>query len=113
GKWHLGLGNESIDWNGDIKPGPCEIGFNTCFLLPATGDRVPCVYVQDHRVVGLDPRDPLAVSYDKPIGTDPTGKDHPELLKYLPSHGHDQTIVNGVSRIGYMTGGNSARWIDE
>jgi arylsulfatase A-like enzyme len=113
GKWHLGLGNESIDWNGEIKPGPCEIGFNTCFLLPATGDRVPCVYVQDHRVVGLDPRDPLSVSYDKPIGTDPTGKEHPELLKYPPSHGHDQTIVNGVSRIGYMTGANSARWIDE
>ncbi len=30
-----------------------------------------------------------------------------------PSHGHDQTIVNGISRIGYMTGGKAALWTDE
>jgi arylsulfatase A-like enzyme len=30
-----------------------------------------------------------------------------------PSHGHDQTIVNGISRIGYMSGGKAARWVDE
>jgi arylsulfatase A-like enzyme len=113
GKWHLGLGAETLDWNGDIKPGPLEIGFNSCFLVPATGDRVPCVYVQDHRVVGLEPKDPITVSYAKPIGNDPTGKANPELLKYKPSHGHDMTIVNGVSRIGYMSGGNAARWVDE
>ena len=63
GKWHLGLGAESLDWNGDVKPGPLEIGFDSCFLIPATGDRVPCVYVENHRVVGLDPRDPFSVSY--------------------------------------------------
>ena len=113
GKWHLGLGGETLDWNTDIKPGPLEIGFNTCFLIPATGDRVPCVFVQDHRVVGLDPQDPIQVSYSQPIGHDPTGKEHPELLKYKFSHGHDQTIVNGISRIGYMSGGQRARWVDE
>lgn len=113
GKWHLGLGAETLDWNGDIKPGPLEIGFNTCFLVPATGDRVPCVYVQDHRVVGLDPKDPISVSYGQPIGNEPTGRANPELLKYKFSHGHDMTIVNGISRIGYMTGGKSARWVDE
>jgi arylsulfatase A-like enzyme len=81
--------------------------------VPATGDRVPCVYVEDHRVVGLDPGDPIQVSYKEPIGSEPTGKDHPELLKYKYSHGHDQTIINGISRIGYMTGGKAARWVDE
>jgi arylsulfatase A-like enzyme len=113
GKWHLGLGADKLDWNGDIKPGPLEIGFNYAFLVPATGDRVPCVYVENHRVIGLDPKDPIAVSYGKPIGNEPTGKDHPELLKYKYSHGHDMTIVNGISRIGYMTGGKQARWVDE
>ena len=113
GKWHLGLGDGDLDWNGDIKPGPLDIGFDHCFLIPATGDRVPCVYMEDRRVVGLDPSDPIQVSYGKPIGNEPTGKDHPELLKMHPSHGHDMTIVNGVSRIGYMTGGKSARWVDE
>jgi arylsulfatase A-like enzyme len=113
GKWHLGLGAGELDWNKEIKPGPCEVGFDTCYLVPATPDRVPCVYVQDHRVVGLDPRDPLSISYSQPIGREPTGKEHPELLKYPLSHGHDQTIVNGVSRIGYMSGGKAAWWVDE
>ena len=113
GKWHLGLGGDQLDWNGEIRPGPLEIGFNTCFLVPATGDRVPCVYVADHRVVGLDPRDPIAVSYAQPIGNEPTGRARPDLLKYRFSHGHDMTIVNGISRIGYMTGGQAARWVDE
>ncbi|MEJ2701945.1 MAG: sulfatase-like hydrolase/transferase [Sedimentisphaerales bacterium] len=115
GKWHLGLGAKGspIDWNGDIKPGPQDIGFDYCFLIPATGDRVPCVFVENRRIVGLDPADPIQVSFDGPIGNDPTGKDHPELLKMHPSHGHDQTIVNGISRIGYMSGGKAARWVDE
>ena len=113
GKWHLGLGNGNIDWNQEIKPGPLEVGFDSAFLMPATGDRVPCVYVKDRRVVGLDPKDPIQVDYTKPIGDEPTGKKNPELLKMHPSHGHDMAIVNGVSRIGYMTGGKSALWNDE
>jgi len=113
GKWHLGLGAGNVDWNGLIQPGPKEIGFDSSFILPATGDRVPCVYVENGRVVGLDPKDPIRVDYSKPIGNEPTGKANPELLKMHPSHGHDMAIVNGVSRIGYMTGGRSALWVDE
>ncbi len=113
GKWHLGLGGENLDWNGPIQPGPIELGFDYCFLIPATGDRVPCVYVEDHRVVGLDPSDPIRLSYGEPLVGEPTGREHPELLKVKPSHGHDQTIINGISRIGYMAGGKSARWVDE
>jgi arylsulfatase A-like enzyme len=63
--------------------------------------------------VGLDPNDPLKVSFTGKIGADPTGKEHPGLLKLHPSHGHDQTIINGVSRIGYSSGGKSAQWSDE
>ncbi|UCC96960.1 MAG: arylsulfatase [Phycisphaerales bacterium] len=115
GKWHLGLGapGEPLDWNSEIRPGPLDIGFDYCFLIPATGDRVPCVYLENRRVVGLDPKDPIRVSFGKPIGDEPTGKDHPELLKMHPSHGHNQTIINGISRIGYMAGGKAARWVDE
>lgn len=114
GKWHLGLGGpEGPDWNGEIKPGPLEVGFDYSFILPATVDRVPCVYVENHHVVGLNPADPIQVSYKEKVGDWPTGKDHPELLKLKPSHGHDQTIINGISRIGYMTGGKNALWKDE
>jgi arylsulfatase A-like enzyme len=115
GKWHLGLGDRTgqQDWNGAIKPGPREIGFDYSFIIPATGDRVPCVYVENHHVVGLDPADPIAVSYKGKIGNEPTGRENPDLLKQKLNHGHDGTIVNGISRIGHMTGGQAARWNDE
>lgn len=114
GKWHLGLGPKGgPDWNNEIKPGPLEIGFNYSFILPATGDRVPCVYMENRRIVDLDPADPILVDYKTKIGNGTTGKENPDLLKMKPSHGHDNTIVNGVSRIGWMSGGNKARWIDE
>lgn len=113
GKWHLGLGDGNLNWNDKIAPGPLEIGFDYSYLIPATGDRVPCVMVENHNVVGLDEEDPIEVSYKKKIGNDPTGLENPELLRCLADEQHAKTIVNGVSRIGYMTGGNSARWRDE
>lgn len=116
GKWHLGLGNQvEKNWNGEVKPGPNEVGFDYSFIFPATADRVPTVFLENHRVLALDQNDPIKVDYDKKIGTDPTGKDHPELLKMLssPGQGHNQTIVNGIGRIGYMSGGKLARWVDE
>jgi len=114
GKWHLGLGNPGMNWNGPITPGPQDLGFDEHFIIPATGDRVPCVYVENGRVAGLDPADPIRVSFDGPIDHSPTGKSNPELLfRTKPSHGHDMTIVNGISRIGYMTGGKKALWNDE
>jgi len=113
GKWHLGMGSGNLDWNTQIRPGPNEVGFDYSFIIPATADRVPCVYVENGRVAGLDPKDPIRVSYSEPAGNEPTGRARPDLLKVHPSHGHDMTIVNGISRIGYMAGGKSARWVDE
>jgi len=113
GKWHLGLGKGEVDWNKEIRPGPIDVGFDYSFIIPATGDRVPCVYVENQRVANLDPSDPIRVSYSDPVGNEPTGRDHPEMLKQKLHHGHDNTIVNGISRIGYMTGGHAARWVDE
>jgi arylsulfatase A-like enzyme len=113
GKWHVGLGDGKIDWNGEIRPGPCELGFDEAFFFAATADRVPTVFIHNHRVVGLDPKDPIQVSYESKIGTEPTGKEDPELLKQKLSEGHDGTIVDGISRIGFMTGGAAARWKDE
>lgn len=113
GKWHMGLGKGSIDWNRDIKPGPLEVGFDYAYYYPATNDRVPCVYVENHRIVGLDPKDPLSISYSGKIGDEPTGREHPESLKLKLREGHDGTIVDGISRIGFMSGGKAAWWKDE
>lgn len=114
GKWHLGIGTDvQKNWNAELSPGPNETGFDYSFIFPATADRVPTVFVENHRVVALDPLDPIEVDYANKTGNEPTGKEHPELLKMLSSHGHDQTIVNGIGRIGYMSGGKKARWTDE
>ncbi|MDP6904531.1 MAG: arylsulfatase [Verrucomicrobiota bacterium] len=114
GKWHLGLGGpDGPDWNGELKPGPREIGFDYNFLLPTTNDRVPQVYVENHRVKNLDPKDPLWVGRKKPSPDHPTGMTHRHTLKMDWSHGHNSTIHNGISRIGFYTGGHKARFRDE
>lgn len=113
GKWHLGLGDGNVDWNQRIAPGPNEIGFDYSYIMAATQDRVPTVYIENGLVVGLEPDDPIAISYEKNFPGEPTGKDNPEMLKMRWHHGHNQSIVNGIPRIGYMKGGEKAKWIDE
>ena len=113
GKWHLGLGEKQPDWNGLLRPGPLEIGFDHAFLLPTTNDRVPSVYVEDHRVRNLDPMDPLWVGRKKPSPDHPTGKSERASLKMDWSRGHHDTVHNGIGRIGFFTGGRKARWRDE
>jgi arylsulfatase A len=119
GKWHLGLGAKGVenDWNAEIKPGPLEIGFDYSFLLPYTNDRVPCVYLEGHKVVGLDPDDPISIGRERkyPNSTEyPDGKKNRAAMTYYESsHGHNESVINGIGRIGYMYGGKSALWDDE
>lgn len=114
GKWHLGLGDGKIDWNGDIKPGPLEVGFDQSYIMAATNDRVPTVYVDNHRIEGLEKDDPIEVSYKTNFPGEPTGEKNRELLTtQVHSHGHNMSVHNGVGRIGFMRGGKSALWKDE
>ena len=114
GKWHLGLGGpDQPNWNGELKPGPLEIGFDHCFIQPTTNDRVPQVYVEDHRISRLDPKDPIWVGNQKPSADFPTGVTERDKLRMDWSHGHNESVVNGIGRIGFFTGGTAARWRDE
>lgn len=115
GKWHLGLGEKTgeQDWNSIVKPNPSDIGFDYSYIMAATADRTPCIFMENGMGVGLEPNDPVYVSYKENFPGEPTGKDNPELLRVHPSHGHNQSIVNGISRIGYMKGGKNALWRDE
>ncbi|MFI3295282.1 MAG: sulfatase-like hydrolase/transferase, partial [Rikenellaceae bacterium] len=101
------------NWNGQITPGLDSIGFDYSFIMAATGDRVPCVYIEQGRVANLDPSDPIEVSYSAPFEGEPLGSTNPELLRLHPSQGHNQAIVDSISRIGYMRGGEAALWKDE
>jgi len=115
GKWHLGLGDGQtpVNFNTEIKPGPIEAGFDYCYIIPATVDRVPEVWIENRRVVGLDPADPIAVSYVTNLSADPTGAERPDLLRQKADPQHSGTIINGISRIGFMKGGQTARFKDE
>lgn len=113
GKWHIGLGDGNVDWNARVYPGASEIGYDYSFIQAATNDRVPCVFLENNKVVGLDPNDPLYVDYRKNFQGEPTGKDNPEMLRMHPSVGHAGSIVNGVPRIGFQKGGKAAQWRDE
>ena len=113
GKWHLGLGTGNVDWNRRVSPGPNEVGFDYAFIMAATQDRTPTVYLENGYVVGLNPDDPLEVSYEKNFEGEPTGLENPELCKMMWHHGHDNSIHNGIPRIGFQRGGKSALWVDE
>ena len=116
GKWHLGIGNGKLDWNSSIQPCPLDAGFDQSYVMAATNDRVPCVYLDGCKVDNLDPKDPLQVVYaeDNPFPEVPTGKANPTLLtmKHSDQQHHD-TIVNGIGRIGFSKGGKTATWDDE
>ena len=114
GKWHLGLGSasEPLDWNGEIAPGPREVGFEYSYHMAATGDRVPTVFIENGRIKNLDKNDPVEVNYEHLVGNEPTGISHPQMLLTQADEQHAKTIVDGTSRIGYMSGGQSARWTD-
>ena len=112
GKWHLGLGTGFVDWNQEIAPNPNHVGFEYSHILAATQDRVPTVYIENGRVVNLDPNDPIQVDYNKNFEGEPTGLENPELLTMKWHHGHNNSIVNGIPRIGFMKGGQRAKWSD-
>lgn len=80
--------------------------------MAATQDRVPTVYIKNGFVEGLDINDPIEVSYNKNFEGEPTAISNPEMVKMPWHHGHNNSIVNGIPRIGYMKGGKAALWKD-
>lgn len=116
GKWHLGIGAESgkQNWNAPLEPALDDIGFDYSYIMAATADRVPCIFIENGVVANYDSASPISVSYHKNFDGEPTGKDNPDLLyNQRHSHGHDMSIVNGIGRIGFMKGGGNALWKDE
>ncbi len=65
GKWHLGLGDQTgrQDWNAPLPQSLGDLGFDEHYIMAATADRVPCVFIRNGRVANYDPEHPIEVSY--------------------------------------------------
>ena len=97
-----------------MQSNPNDVGFDYSYIMAATTDRTPTVYIENRHVVGLTADDPIQVSYKKNFPGEPTAISNPELMtKQTWSHGHNQSVHNGIPRIGYQKGGKSALWHDE
>ncbi|TWT58614.1 Arylsulfatase [Thalassoglobus neptunius] len=59
GKWHLGFKTGSNDWQEPLSPGPQDLGFDSYFGVPVVNSAPPYVFVENERIVGGDPDDPL------------------------------------------------------
>ncbi len=59
GKWHLGFGTDKNDWQEPLRPGPQDLGFDYYFGMPVVNSAPPYVYVENDRIVGSDPDDPI------------------------------------------------------
>lgn len=61
GKWHLGFGEGKNDWQEPLRPGPQDLGFDYYFGMPVVNSAPPYVFVENDRIVGSDPNDPLVL----------------------------------------------------
>lgn len=135
GKWHLGYGREDgfekdrgdkpsnywetrgkgPDWNGELRPGPQENGFDYSYVIPVANSFPPYVIVENDRVEGLREDSPIGRLESKNFGKMEGGKgarwtdeelidkfadklvseldrlaaeENPFFLCYTPSHPH-------------------------
>jgi len=106
GKWHLGFGKPGMkgwddilgpDYNRELKPGPLEFGFDYFWGFPHVG-QYPHFIIENHRVLGLDPKDPIRITPDPRPGYE---------LDYL-----HRPRLGGAARLG-QAGGEATRYQHE
>ena len=108
GKWHLGFGTDQPNWNGELKPGPLELGFNYYFGTPTVNSGPPYVYVENHHVVGLDPNDPFE------YGKESLTKKYPEKGGYNAIGGADQAHrLYQDALVGTTLKNKALEWLDK
>lgn len=108
GKWHLGFTNDRpVDWNKDLKPGPLELGFDYYFGVPVLNSHPPFVYVENHKVVGSDPDDPLV--YGEKAATE----DFPEKWNIEIGGGKAAHALYKDRKVGTILKNKTIEWIKE
>jgi len=115
GKWHLGFGSApKPDWNQDLKPGPLELGFDYFYGIPVVNSHPPFVYVENHKVVGLEADDPLVYkkggkTHGKPYPEKNTA--HPKMLGLIGAKAAHDFYVDEESAV-HLTG-KALEWMNE
>ena len=82
GKWHLGFGRDRNDWKEPLRPGPQDLGFDYYYGVPVVNSAPPYVYVENDRIVGMTPDDPLVY-----LGKD-ARKNVTPITPLQPRHGN-------------------------
>jgi len=110
GKWHLGFGETTpIDWNGTLKPGPLQLGFDYYFGVPFVNSGPPYVYVENDHVVGLEENDPL-IHGGKPISETQI---YPDKSRNSFSGGTKAHALYKDDEIGTTLAGKAVKWIND
>jgi len=106
GKWHLGFGKGRPNWNGLLKPGPLELGFDYYFGVPVVNSHPPFVYVENYHVQGLVPEDPFV--FGKAAAT----KAYPEKMQLKQIGGADAAhALYDDEAVGTELCERSVKWI--
>ncbi|MFH5804340.1 arylsulfatase [Alienimonas sp. DA493] len=116
GKWHLGFKTEKNDWQVPLRPGPQDLGFDYYFGVPVVNSAPPYVYVENDRLVGGDPADPLVHLGRNAKGTVPLTPIPPEAAQRSPNQFAGAEAAHALFndyQVGTTLAGKSVAWIEE
>ncbi|MDA1232697.1 MAG: arylsulfatase, partial [Planctomycetota bacterium] len=116
GKWHLGFKTGSNDWQEPLRPGPQDLGFDYYFGMPVVNSAPPYVYVENDRIVGSDPADPLVQlgRNDKGVAT-PITPIPPEAAQRSPNQFRGAKEAHKLFNdyeVGTKFAGKAVEWIN-
>ena len=114
GKWHLGFTNNLNRWNKmPLRPGPLELGFDYYFGVPQVNSGPPFVLVENDRVVGWDPADPLVLNSKNPTPTRRFPKEASVKAKNRFGGGKKAHELYDDEKLGTMLTEKAVGWIAE
>ncbi len=122
GKWHLGFGTPGMegwddvlgpDYNRELKPGPLELGFDYFWGFPHVG-QYPHFIIENHRVLGLDPKDPIRITPDPREGFELDYLHRPRagLAAKLGQEGGESALYENEKLCDMLTA-RAVKWLDE
>lgn len=116
GKWHLGFGKGTNKWKQPLRPGPQDLGFDYYFGMPVVNSAPPYVYVENDRVVGSDPSDPLVHLGRGAKNTTPITTIPPEAAQRSPnqfSGAKEAHELFNDYQVGTTLAKRSVEWIEQ